>query len=62
MRVSTSNQVAGGQRLHLNEAGAIRVFADVLSGKSMNRRGLAEPLGYASKGHTLAIVRFDRLG
>lgn len=43
-------------------AGAIRVFTDVMSGKSMDRPGLAELLEYARKGDTLAIVRLDRLG
>lgn len=44
------------------QAGAIRVFTDVMSGKSMDRPGLAELLGFARKGDTLAIVRLDRLG
>lgn len=33
-----------------------------MSGKSMDRPGLAELLEYARKGDTLAIVRLDRLG
>ena len=48
--------------MRLEEAGAIRVFTDVMSGKSMDRPGLIELLGYARKGDTLAIVRLDRLG
>ncbi len=44
------------------QAGAIRVFTDVMSGKSMDRPGLAELLAYARKGDTLAVVRLDRLG
>ena len=61
-RVSTGDQDVAGQRMRLEEAGAIRVFTDVMSGKSMDRPGLAELLGYARKGDTLAIVRLDRLG
>ena len=61
-RVSTGDQDVAGQRIRLEEAGAIRVFTDVVSGKSMDRPGLAELLGYARKGDTLAIVRLDRLG
>lgn len=61
-RVSTGDQDVAGQRMRLEEAGAIRVFTDVMSGKSMERPGLAELLAYARKGDTLAIVRLDRLG
>lgn len=61
-RVSTGDQDVAGQRMRLEEAGAIRVFTDVMSGKSMERPGLTELLGYARKGDTLAIVRLDRLG
>lgn len=61
-RVSTGDQDVAGQRMRLKEAGAIRVFTDVMSGKSMDRPGLAELLAFARKGDTLAIVRLDRLG
>lgn len=61
-RVSTGDQDVTGQRLRLEQAGAIRVYTDVMSGKSMDRPGLAELLEYARKGDTLAIVRLDRLG
>src|SRR3546814_20504210 len=33
-----------------------------MSGKSMERPGLAELIAYARKGDTLAVVRLDRLG
>lgn len=61
-RVSTGDQDVAGQRMRLEEAGTIRVFTDVMSGKSMERPGLDELLEYARKGDTLAIVRLDRLG
>ena len=61
-RVSTGDQDVAGQRMRLEQAGAIRVFTDVMSGKSMERPGLAELLDYAREGDTLAIVRLDRLG
>jgi DNA invertase Pin-like site-specific DNA recombinase len=61
-RVSTSDQDVASQTLRLEQAGAIRVFTDVKSGKSMDRPGLAELLAYARTGDTLAIVRLDRLG
>jgi len=61
-RVSTGDQDIAGQTLRLEAAGAIKVFSDVRSGKSMQRPGLAALLAYARKGDTLAIVRLDRLG
>lgn len=61
-RVSTGDQDVAGQRMRLEEAGTIRVFTDVMSGKSMERPGLDELLEYARKGDTLAVVRLDRLG
>jgi len=48
--------------MRLEQAGAIKIFTDVKSGKSMDRPGLAELLAYALTGDTLAIVRLDRLG
>ena len=42
--------------------GVVKEFSDVVSGKSMDRPGLAELLAYACAGDTLAVVRLDRLG
>lgn len=61
-RVSTGDQDVAGQTMRLEAAGAIKVFTDVMSGKSMDRPGLADLLAYARKGDTLAVVRLDRLG
>jgi len=61
-RVSTGDQDVAGQTMRLEQAGAIKVFTDVRSGKSMDRPGLTELLAYARKGDTLAVVRLDRLG
>jgi DNA invertase Pin-like site-specific DNA recombinase len=61
-RVSTGDKDVAGQTMRLEQAGAIKVFTDVRSGKSMDRRGLTELLAYARKGDTLAVVRLDRLG
>ncbi len=61
-RVSTGDQDVAGQRMRLEQAGAIKVFTDVMSGKRMDRPGLTELLGFARKGDTLAVVRLDRLG
>jgi DNA invertase Pin-like site-specific DNA recombinase len=61
-RVSTGDQDVAGQTMRLTEAGALRVFTDVMSGKRMDRPGLKELLDYARAGDTLAVVRLDRLG
>jgi DNA invertase Pin-like site-specific DNA recombinase len=61
-RVSTGDQDVAGQTMRLEQAGAIKVFTDVMSGKSMDRPGLVQLLAYARKGDTLAVVRLDRLG
>ena len=61
-RVSTSDQDVAGQTMRLTQAGAIKVFTDVRSGRNMDRPVLQELLAYARHGDTLAVVRLDRLG
>jgi len=61
-RVSTGDQDVAGQTMRLTEAGAIKTFTDVMSGKSMDRPGLTALLAYSRWGDTLAVVRLDRLG
>ena len=61
-RVSTGDQDVAGQTLRLTQAGAIKVFTDVRSGRSLDRPGLDALLAYARDGDTLAVVRLDRLG
>ena len=61
-RVSTVDQDVTGQSMRLEQAGVIKVFTDVRSGRSMERPGLTARLDYARKGDTLAVVRLDRLG
>ena len=61
-RVSTGDQDVAGQTMRLTQAGAIKVFTDVRSGRNMDRPGLQELLAYARHGDTLAVVRLDRLG
>ena len=43
-RVSTDDQDLASQKTRLESAGAFRVFADVISGKTFNRPGLTELL------------------
>lgn len=61
-RVSTADQDLSGQITRLKDAGALRVFEDVISGKQFERPGLSTLLGQARPGDSLAITRLDRLG
>lgn len=61
-RVSTGEQDLAGQRLRLQQAGALRIFEDVGSGRTFDRPGLAALLDYARQGDALCVVRLDRLG
>jgi DNA invertase Pin-like site-specific DNA recombinase len=62
-RVSTPAQDLEGQRRRLREeAGAIRVFDDVVSGRTFERPGLEALIDYARAGDTICVVRLDRLG
>ncbi len=49
-RVSTGDQDVAGQTMRLTQAGAIKVFTDVRSGRSMDRPGLQKLLAYARHG------------
>lgn len=62
-RVSTAGQELEAQRRRLrDEAGASRIFEDVVSGKSFDRTGLTALLEYARSGDVVCVVRLDRLG
>lgn len=51
-----------GQIARLKEAGAVRVFEDVVSGTQFDRPGLSALLDHARPGDSRAITRLDRLG
>ena len=61
-RVSTHDQNPDAQRDRLIEAGAIRVFTDIVPGKRFDRPALAELIDHARPGDRLCIIRLDRLG
>jgi DNA invertase Pin-like site-specific DNA recombinase len=61
-RVSTHDQNPDAQSDRLIEAGAIRVFTGIVSGKRFDRPGLAELIDHARPGDRLCIIRLDRLG
>ena len=61
-RVSTAGQDLDGQRKRLHDAGAGRLFEDVVSGRTFDRPGLGELLNYARRGDVVCVVRLDRLG
>ena len=61
-RVSTFDQNPDAQHDRLLEAGAIRVFTDIVTGKRFDRPGLAELIDHARPGDRLCVTRLDRLG
>ncbi len=61
-RVSTQTQDLEAQRQRLNEAGAIRIFEDIISGRKFDRPGLTKLIDYAREGDLICVVRLDRLG
>ena len=61
-RVSTADQDVAAQEDRLRQAGAIRVFSDVISGKQFERPGLSELIDHARSGDSLCVTRLDRLG
>ena len=61
-RASTNDRNLEGQRVRLIEAGAIRVFVDVVSAKRFERPGLAELIDHARPGDRLCVTGLDRLG
>ena len=61
-RVSTADQDVAAQEDRLRQAGAIRVFTDVISGRQFERPGLSELMDHARTGDSLCVTRLDRLG
>lgn len=61
-RVSTKEQDLTFQQHRLREAGAIKVFEDVISGRKFERPGLTELIEYARPKDIVCVVRLDRLG
>ena len=61
-RVSTQQQDLDAQRNRLTQAGAIKIFEDVISGKVFDRPGLDALISYARPNDLLCVVRLDRLG
>src|SRR5665213_1181823 len=55
-RVSTDDQDLSAQRQRLIEAGVIRTFEDVISGKRFDRPGLTSLLDHARPGDILCVV------
>jgi len=61
-RVSTQLQDLESQRQRLTQAGSLKIFDDVMSGKVFNRPGLDELMAYARPNDLVCVVRLDRLG
>ena len=61
-RVSTEGQTLAVQEAQLTEAGAMKVFAEKISGaKTDNRKALAGVLAALKPGDVLLVTRLDRL-
>jgi len=61
-RVSTDGQTLAAQDAQLHEAGAVKVFAEKVSGASAtNRKELARALKALGPGDVLLVTRLDRL-
>jgi DNA invertase Pin-like site-specific DNA recombinase len=61
-RVSTRDQHLDRQLSALDSAGCLRVFADKLSGRNVDRPELWACLDYLRPGDVLVVVSLDRLG
>jgi DNA invertase Pin-like site-specific DNA recombinase len=61
-RVSTHAQDLDAQTHRLKASGAIRIFEDVVSGRSFDWPGLTALIDYARPRDRVCVVRLDRLG
>lgn len=61
-RVSTAGQDLDAQRQRLLAANSIRIFEDVIGGRTFDRPGLSALLEFARPGDLVCVVRLDRLG
>jgi DNA invertase Pin-like site-specific DNA recombinase len=61
-RVSTVEQNLQLQLDALERAGCEKIFADKLSGSTLQRPGLGEAMNYLREGDCLAVWKLDRLG
>ena len=59
--VSTADQNVAAQEDRLRQAGAIRVFVDVISGGQLERPGLSALIDHARAGDSLCVTHLDRL-
>lgn len=61
-RVSTQDQTLNLQQDALGKIGCSKIFTDIISGATTDRKGLDEALEYVREGDTLVVWRLDRLG
>ncbi len=61
-RVSTTDQTLNLQRDALEKIGCQKIFTDIISGATMERKGLEEALSFAREGDTIIVWKLDRLG
>lgn len=61
-RVSTAGQDLEAQRQRLQAGNVLRIFEDIISGRTFDRPGLTSLLEFARPGDVICVVRLDRLG
>ena len=59
-RLATADQDVAAQEERLRQAGAIRVFVDVISGRQFERPGLTQLIDHARAGDSLCVTRLGR--
>jgi DNA invertase Pin-like site-specific DNA recombinase len=60
-RVSTDGQTLAAQDAALHAAGAVKVYAEKVSGIVTDRKALARAMAVLQEGDTLIVTRLDRL-
>ena len=60
-RVSTDGQTLAAQEAALAAAGAVKIYAEKVSGAVTDRKALAKAMAALGEGDTLIVTRLDRL-
>jgi DNA invertase Pin-like site-specific DNA recombinase len=60
-RVSTDGQTLDAQHVALREAGALRMFAEKVSGVKTDRAQLAKAIAALAAGDTLVVCKLEQL-
>lgn len=61
-RISTQDQTLDLQKDALEKIGCQKIFTDIISGATTERKGLEDAFRFAREGDTLVVWKLDRLG